>query len=568
MSVTAPQAATNPARLQLLGAFSLHGSNGKLIAIVSKKNQALLAILALSPNLRATRERLAGLLWGDRGDEQARDSLRQSIAVLRKDLGENAESILRSTGDMIELRSEAIAIDVTDFLSVANNENAESLRHATAIYCGDLLADLALREVPFEDWLAAERRRLNATATKLFDRLAALEVGQAQIDIAQRLVALDQLREASHRHLMNAYAAQGEIATALQQFEFCKKLLHDELDVEPAYETQELQRQIKEGKSRLIKSQATSKKLTEFKSEDGRPSIAVLPFVSLSDDPTQNYFSDGVTGDIITELTRWRLLSVRSRWASFRFRNQTTDIKQIADELNVGYIVDGTVRRIGERIRITAQLIDTKSGDHIWAEKFDRLQADIFEVQDHVVRTIVSTLVGRVQFAEAEIATRKPPANLAAYECVLKANSLNWGNPRGLAEATRLFVKAIELDPGYGIAHALLSGTYIWQWTDDLRDDTEPPQEAFALAQTAVDLDRNDSTCFALLGFTCLNRRSFDLALQYAERAIEINSNNQWNVADMGVFHIFWATQKQRSVGSCVRGKSIHISTRHGIGQC
>ena len=114
----APKTGQKLARLRLLGAFSLHGSDGKLIAVVSKKNQGLLAILALSPSFRATRERLAGLLWGDRGDDQARDSLRQSIAVLRKDLGENASFILKSTGDLIELRSEALTIDVAEFLRI------------------------------------------------------------------------------------------------------------------------------------------------------------------------------------------------------------------------------------------------------------------------------------------------------------------------------------------------------------------------------------------------------------------------------------------------------------------
>ena len=554
--MTAPQPVNNLARLRLLGTFALHGNDGKLIAIVSKKNRALLAVLALSPSFRATRERLAGLLWGDRGDEQARDSLRQSIAVLRKDLGENASFILKSTGDLIELRPEIITIDVTEFLATKNEDNVETLRRAAAIYAGDLLTELTVREAAFEDWLAAEHRRLNATAIKLFDRLAALEVGQAQIDAAQRLLALDQLREASHRRLMNAYAAQGEKALALQQYDQCEKLLLEELKVEPANETRELRRAIAAGKSHHEKLAVIPKERVQNNYEDSRPSIAVLPFVSLSDDPTQNYFSDGVTGDIITELTRWRLLSVRSRWASFRFRNRSTDIKQIAAELNVRYIVDGSVRRLGERIRFTAQLIDTESGNQIWAEKFDRQQSDIFLVQDEVVRTIVSTLVGRVQFAAAEIVTRKPPANLAAYECVLKANALTWSDPLGLAEATRLFAKAIELDPSYGMAHAMLSVMYLWRWLDDLHDITAPPQELFALAQRAVDLDSNDSTCFAVLGFTCLYRRSFDLALQYAKRAIEINPNNQWTIADMGIFQLLLG-DAETALGWLLRAREI-----------
>ena len=189
-----------------------------------------------------------------------------------------------------------------------------------------------------------------------------------------------------------------------------------------------------------------------------RVSICVLPFANMSGDPEQEHFSDGITEDIITELSRWRLLAVRSRSASFRYRGVAVDMKQVARELNVRYVVEGSVRRMGERIRITAQLIDTETGSHIWGDKFDRDLAGVFSVQDQVVQTIVSTLVGRVQASDVERARRKPPASLTAYEYVLKANALPWDDPDGAAEATRLLEKAIEIDPGYGFAHAVLAG--------------------------------------------------------------------------------------------------------------
>ena len=133
-----------------------------------------------------------------------------------------------------------------------------------------------------------------------------------------------------------------------------------------------------------------------------RVAICVLPFANMGGDPEQAYFSDGITEDIITELSRWRMLAVRSRSASFRYRGAGVDVQQVARELNVRFIVEGSVRRMGERIRITAQLIDTETGNHVWAEKFDRELADIFNVQDQVVQTIVSTLVGRVQASDVE----------------------------------------------------------------------------------------------------------------------------------------------------------------------
>lgn len=267
---------------------------------------------------------------------------------------------------------------------------------------------------------------------------------------------------------------------------------------------------------------------------EGRPAIAVLPFVNLSGDPAQGYFSDGITEDIITDLSRWRRLAVRSRSASFRYRD-AADPARIARELNVHYIVEGSVRRVGDRMRITAQLIDTASGSHVWADRFDCESADIFKVQDKVVQTIVSTLVGRVHAADAERARRRPPANLAAYECVLQGNALPWSDVESVEKAARLFEKAIEIDADYGFAHGLLAVMRYHQWYHDLaHSDDEALNESYRLAKRAVELSGDESTCFSILSQACIFRRSFDAALQHMERAIELNPTNQWNTADMG----------------------------------
>ena len=264
-----------------------------------------------------------------------------------------------------------------------------------------------------------------------------------------------------------------------------------------------------------------------------RPSIAVLPFLNLSGDPEQDYFSDGITEDIITELSRWRLLAVQSRSASFRYRGPAVDLKQVARELDVRFIVDGSVRRMGERIRISVQLIDSDTGSHIWGEKFDRGLGEIFAVQDRVVQTIVSTLVGRLQVSSTERARRKPPTNLAAYECLLKGNALSWDDPVSAAEAARLFEQAIALDPGYAFAHGLLAVMVYRRWQFDLQSPDTLLEEANRLAKRAVELDDGESTCHAILGTVCLLQRQFDLAVQYARRAVEMNPNNQWNASDL-----------------------------------
>ena len=266
-----------------------------------------------------------------------------------------------------------------------------------------------------------------------------------------------------------------------------------------------------------------------------RVAICVLPFTSIGGDDIQDAFSDGITEDILTELSRWRLLAVRSRAATFRYRGMAVDVQQVARDLDAQFVVEGSVRRMGGSVRITVQLIDGGNGNHVWAEKFDRDASDLLAVQDEVVRRIVSTLVGRVQVSDVERVRRKPSASMAAYQCVLSGNALPWDDPEGNAQAMRLFEQAIELDPGYGMPHALLAAMKVDGWRDDIDGSDALLDEAHAHARRAVELDSNESTCFSMLAVTCLSQRHFDLARQYARRAIELNPNNQWNQADMGV---------------------------------
>jgi len=273
---------------------------------------------------------------------------------------------------------------------------------------------------------------------------------------------------------------------------------------------------------------------TAFTSRGAIP-LAVLPFANMSEDPGQAYFSEGISEDLITELSRWRMLAVRSHTASFRYRGTELDIRQVAHELQVRFVVEGSVRRAGDHVRITAQLIDAETGNHVWAEKFDRVLADIFAVQDEVVRTVVSTLVGRMQAAGIERARRKPPSDLAAYECVLKGNALRWDDPGERVEASRLFEQAIALDPGYGFAHALLAAMRYGDWYEAPIGDDIALDHAFALAMRGVELDPDESTCHSILAQVHHLRREFDLCLQHIQRSVELNPCNQWNIADMGM---------------------------------
>lgn len=263
-------------------------------------------------------------------------------------------------------------------------------------------------------------------------------------------------------------------------------------------------------------------------------SVGVLPFQNVGGDPDQDYFADGMTGDIITELSRWRSLAVASRNWSFRFKGQAMEPAQLARELGVRYLVEGSVRRLGDRLRISAQLIDAESGLSLWSERFDRPIADLFAVQDELVRTIAGTLAGRVQASGTDRARRKPPASLDAYDLVLRGNALNWDDPEGAAEARQLFERAIVLDSTYGLAHSLLAVVIRREWENDPSIPAAQLERALALALRGVELTGDESTCHTILGQIYLDRRQFDLALHHTSRGAEINPVNQWNRADLG----------------------------------
>jgi adenylate cyclase len=270
-----------------------------------------------------------------------------------------------------------------------------------------------------------------------------------------------------------------------------------------------------------------------------RPAVAVLPFVNMSGDAEQQYFSDGITEDIITELSRFRQIRVVARNSSFRFRGTDLDMIRVGRELGVDYLVEGSVRRIEKRIRITAQLIDANSGHHLWAEKFDRDQEDIFSVQDQAVRTIVATVIGQMQTATVEAARRKPPASLAAYECVLRAEAEPYGDAASEAEARLLLEKAIALDPSYARAYAGMANSYRLEWSRDMSGTDHLLDLALAFAQKAVALDENNDACHEDLGWILLNRHAHELAEHHFQKALDLNSNRPNSLTSLGCLYAY-----------------------------
>jgi TolB-like protein/Flp pilus assembly protein TadD len=259
-----------------------------------------------------------------------------------------------------------------------------------------------------------------------------------------------------------------------------------------------------------------------------KPSIAILPFTNMSGDPEQQYFSDGITEDIITELARYRSLFVIARNSSFQFRGPSVDMGAVRRRLGVRYIVEGSVRRAESRLRVTVQLIDAATETHLWAERYDRDMRDIFAVQDEVARTIAATLEGRVAASGIERAKRKPTGELAAYDCFLRGRERDAYIDHAGAES--FFARAVELDPGYVHAHAYRAIQLVLQyWVDQ---QPKKLQRAEACARTALSLDDQDGVSHQAMGYVALYQRKFDLAAMHFDRAASLNPNDVYIAGD------------------------------------
>ncbi|HEY8871594.1 MAG TPA: hypothetical protein VIM52_01075, partial [Stellaceae bacterium] len=256
------------------------------------------------------------------------------------------------------------------------------------------------------------------------------------------------------------------------------------------------------------------------------PSIAVLPFQNISGDPEQEYFADGIVEEIITALSRIRWFFVIARNSTFTYKGRAVDVKEVGRELGVRYVLEGSVRKAGNRIRVTAQLVEAATGNHVWAERYDRDLADIFAVQDEITERVVAAIEPELYAAEQVRSQSKPPDSLDAWECAIRALSLiGQGTRDENTEAEALCRRAIAISPGYSRAHSLLAWALMRRtvWSGDLL--TVVP-EVSAETQTALALDDRDPWAHFAQGMLQQRLRHPGEAARSARRALELNPNS------------------------------------------
>jgi TolB-like protein/Flp pilus assembly protein TadD len=539
------------ARLQvrLLGRFEARLDAGPELALKGRKAQALLAILALTPGVARSRDHLTGLLWSDRAEEQARGSLRQALAALRRALDGIEPSPLDTGREAVILDARAVDCDVADLERLIAEGGPEALARVAELYRGELLEGFGAADPAFDDWLAVERSRLGELALSalgaLLDHL--IEAGETEwaVALARRLLALDPSREPVHRALMRLYVRQGDRALALKQYQTCREILAREFDVAPEAETEALHEELRGGVSAPAPAAPDEPSRAAALSLPDRPSVAVLPFVNMSGDPEQEYFADGLTEDLIAAMGRFHSVAVIARNSAFHYKGQFPPARQVGEELGVEYLVEGSVRKSGNHIRVSAQLTETTEGKQLWAERYGRELEDVFVVQDEIVSAIVAELGVNLTVA-AEARTRSlPPEKLTAYDLLLKGRAAWWrGN---VNEGFRLVEEAAAIDPNYAAAQAWLALQYAYQNYSASMDLTpeELGPKSRAIAKRALELDDRDPfvhmAASAAFGFT--PGGNTDRGLRHIEIATSMNPHDSeimllraWHLAFHGRF--------------------------------
>ena len=620
--------------LTLLGGFEARGAAGQ-IDIPARKGRALLAYLALRPGKPVPRNKLASLLWSDRGDKQAHGSLRQTLTALRKALGTVKPSPLLIDRTSVALTETLVDVDAVSFAELSVSEEPADTESAAALYRGDLLEGLAIRDPVFQAWLDEERRRLREEMCRVLERLlehnsAVGELDRA-VEAARLLLNMDGLHERVHRALMRLYALQGHREAALQQYQHCRELLDRELGVEPEPETIALADTIGRGtaasggtvprsptESALKQDTAASVEATPAveadtsgpkpsSAEAGRPwrwkmmvavmllaaggaalvslrlwapaletasvermalplpdepSLAVLPFANLSSDPAQQHFIDGITSDLITDLSRHRNLFVIAANSSFSYKGKSAKVHQVAEDLGVRYVLNGSVQRSGKQIRINAQLVDALTGHHIWTQRYEREAGDLFAIQGDIVIAITQALAIQNVEGAIERSLLKRTDSLEAYDYYWRSIQAwrGWTKEANF-EARQLLEEAIALDPNFALAYGQLGWIHLNDWIYEWSDDPDRSRDLaieFAQKSSAMDPDSYDSHW--TLARVYFFMKDFDRGLAEFERATALNPNDPYLLAHMASFLAFVGRSKE-AVQKLQ--KAVRIDPRH-----
>ncbi len=522
-------------RLQVLGGFALRSAAGRDVELPTRKASLLLAYLAVPAGTGHPRDRLADLLWPSSGQEQARGSLRHALAALRKVLGAEA---IDGTRDQIRLRQGIVAVDLDAIADAAEGRVLPDLSGSASTAA--FLDGIATDGEALNEWLTFERTRCRAlqqaALQKTIEALSNDNRHAAAIDAAERLVALDPLREHSHRVLMRAFDRAGERSKALAQFRRLQHVLKSELAVAPSSQSaalaEELRRDTAPDTSRNIDARdeiGDRPAATEREAPPRRISIAVLPFQCLAaDDDGLVAFADGFSSELVAGLSRSPDFSVIAWQSSAQVSGRTSDAVQSAVELAVDYALTGSLRPVDDRLRVAVQLVAARSRTWAWAERYELDKATAVSSQDSIIAGIMGAIDAGVRHAEREAARARPIADLDSWSLYHRGMWHVYRFTRDdVTAAEQLFSTAIEREPSAagpyaGLAYACLVRV-LWRFTEDLRGTLG---DGLGHARNAVLRDEHDAHAHTVLGRLLVMAGQLERGMEHLDRAIELNPSH------------------------------------------
>jgi TolB-like protein/DNA-binding SARP family transcriptional activator len=554
------------ARIYLVGTMRAVGPGGVDLLPRSRKARGLLAHLCLAQGERVSRSRLVGLLWDRSADAQARMSLRQSLSELNSVVNRHASGLVVIDRDSVRIDVERCWVDALAILEVSADPTADSA-NLVQPDGGRLLEDLDGVSPSFDHWLVAERSRFEDRLRKILetelDRLIEQNSKpEVRAAAARRLINFEPTHEGAARNLMTAFAQMGDRAQAIREFERCRQALLSVLDLPPSKETTALYEAIRIDAPQLpsptLFERADATQFIDTASDGlaalspprwkiekqgssvdtpghdaGReprrePSIAVLPFRNITGDPAHEFIAEGLVEDLIEALSRIPNLFVISRLSTLAFKNQDRLPREIGNVLGVRYVLSGSVRVLGDRLRLTIELTDTQEGAALWFDKLDERFFDLFEVQDRLSEMIVRKVAPYLHAAEMSRTRVKRPDSLEAYDLFLRAQENMNNSSRAVFEtAEALFDAAIAKDPHYAAALAWRAYWHVLRvgqgWSPDSADDA---RQADRFARAAIECNSMEPMALAVHGhIASYLYKDFDLAFRRFETALSINAN-------------------------------------------
>ncbi|HEY2131618.1 MAG TPA: BTAD domain-containing putative transcriptional regulator [Acetobacteraceae bacterium] len=558
LAVAEQAAGTAPVqvRLRLIGQMEAWTLTSESILPTGRKTRALLAILALSSPRPVLRGKLAEMLWSRRPEEQARASLRQEIHRLMETLDPVGPQIIAINRDHLALRPGTVWVDVEEVLRASTLKPA-----ALSLLDGELLEDLDGIDPSFDAWLASERERLRDRARSLAETLLREKTEpEAVIPAAQQLLAIDRAHEGAWRALMRAYAARGERGMSIQAYERCRTVLADQLDAQPSEETQLLLAEIRAAGPALAPSrpepriepriepraeqrteQRADTRITRAEQQrdarsETRPApprggarVGVLPLQLVGTTEQEAHLSAGLADEITSALARFRWMFLVSSSSLARYATQTRDETAIRRAFGIDFLLDGTIQRVGERLRVALRLLDLRAGNQVvWSRRFDRETNDLLTLQDDIAAEVVAQIDPEILLIEAQRISARPSHDATAYDLVLRAIPLISRLEKPLfMEAGELLRQAVAQEPEYAAAHAWFAYWHMFlvgqSWT---LDKAGTMAEAGRLAERAIVLDPQDAKALTIAGHVraFLHHRLRE-ALALHERALTLNPN-------------------------------------------